>query len=649
MGKSLSQGSLLSRLSLPNSRVNFSVILALLFAGILQSCTPGTLVAAAGSSATGLSAGPEPANCLPKAPITNPIAISGHGDYYYRPTSLVAGSQGLYGNPVSAFIRYAEVAIYDGSNNLVQCGKTDNNGDFSLQIPNVVGTYNVLIFSRSTNGSAEVNASVLEDIYSSAPYSISSPFTIVPSSTSVAVGSLTAFARVSEAAKIPGGAFFIFDNILYANERIRALTGNGSFVAPKVQAYWKAGFNPYTYYGKSSLASFYVNGDRKLYILGGNNGDVKNTDTDHFDASVIDHEYGHFLEDVYGKSESPGGSHNGNAIIDPRLAWSEGWGNYIQAQLLNGRYFTAGYYVDTIGFRGDTLEGSGTSAGLAFKLNLAEDGATATYDAVSVAGEGTFREMSISRTLYKTTRTPASNVSGLHAAAVPFVNIWNAFTSTGSGFGTSSGVVFRSIGYLNEFLAAALTGANLTNWTTNVLPDEQQNTSRKDFADPVTKSPTCATLPKDITPVMDAFDSSGYARSNWLRSHDYYSFYYNGSGSQVMNLTYSQVGTQTINLDLVIFKTNFIFYDDDQDPTGASSSSYIAVQSRRLNPAVETGSEQISMSGLAPGYYLIDVRAVTYNKTTSQRLTTSELNGTARYNLQLVTNGTTTEYLCPAH
>jgi hypothetical protein len=634
--------------------LNSTAIFAAVALGlVLQSCAPGSLTPVTSSGSAGISAAPEPSNCNPVGPVSNPISITGSGIYYYRPTVPTIG---LSGDPVSAPIRWAEVAIYNNAGSIVQCGNTDNSGNFSLQITKTPGTYTVYIYSRSPAVSTEVNASVLQDLYASQPYSITLPFTVTSGSAAVAVGTLSAKARVSEVATIPGGAFFIFDNILNVNQRLKVLIPNANFVAPKVQVYWKAGFNPYSYFGASALASFYVNGDRKLYILGGNNGDVKNTDTDHFDASVIVHEYGHFLEDVYGKSESPGGSHNGNSIIDPRLAWSEGWANYLQGQILNGRYFAGNLYVDTIGFLNDSVEG-GTSGGIGVKFDLGEDGGTAAYDPVSVNGEGTFREVSISRTLFKTTRSPASNNPGSKAAAVPFAAIWNSFTSAVSGFGTTSSTIFRSIGYFNEFLNSYISTnypGSLAAWTTNVLSDEKQNTSRVDFADPVTPTATPTTCggkyPRAITPVVEAYDPYGTSHSNLLRSNDFYTFYYSGSGSQQINLTYTQSGVQTIDLDLELWRTNYRYIDDDERyGLGQDASSYIAVESRRLNPAIESGQESVSLSGLNAGYYLINVKAVTYNRNTVTPKTSAQLNGTANYTLQLVTNGTTTENLCPTH
>ena len=236
----------------------------------------------------------------------------------------------------------------------------------------------------------------------------------------------------------------------------------------------------------------------------------------------------------------------------------------------------------------------------------------------------------------------------LTTAALPFLNIWNAFISNTSGFGPSSATIFRSIGFFNEYFYNSLNATDKTTWTTNVLSDEQQNPSRKDFADAVTKSiPACGT--RDITPVVDYFDSAGYSHSNWLRSNDFYSFYYSGVGTQVINLNYSQVGAQNIDLDLILWNTGFRYIDDDQQSRGISAASYISASSRRAYPTAEVGTEQISLSGLSPGYYLIDVKALTLDRTTHLQLTSAALNGTARYTLQLVTNGTTMEYLCPVH
>lgn len=111
----------------------------------------------------------------------------------------------------------------------------------------------------------------------------------------------------------------------------------------------RLGLSPGTYYDSPTTAiSFFNKNDCPgfpvaIYILGGVSGSTC-TDTDHFDNSVIVHEYGHFLDNAFGKIDWPGGSHSGNQIVDPRLSWSEGWSDFLQGKVL-GRT----YYRDTVG------------------------------------------------------------------------------------------------------------------------------------------------------------------------------------------------------------------------------------------------------------------------------------------------------------
>ena len=64
-------------------------------------------------------------------------------------------------------------------------------------------------------------------------------------------------------------------------------------------------------------------------------------DTDEFDDAVILHEYGHFLEHVYGNPETSVGAHDGDRT-DPVLAWKEGFGTYIACSVNQSPI-----YVDT--------------------------------------------------------------------------------------------------------------------------------------------------------------------------------------------------------------------------------------------------------------------------------------------------------------
>lgn len=592
------------------------------------------------TTTNGVTAATESSYCSSVTTYTTATAVSGVAQFYYRATDV---SIGLTGSPVAAAIKYAEIRVTNSTGATVQCGTTGANGEISLNIPRIAGTYTITVYSRSDN--SHVKVSVLEDTSGNAPYSINGNVTITAASTTANVGTISAYARQSESAKIEGGAFNIHYNIWHANEYLRSNSGNAAFVAPKVTVYWKAGFNPYSYFGDPGNAiSFYQSGQRKLYILGGSAGNVKTVDTDHFDDSIILHEYGHFLEDVYAISESPGGSHSGTATIDPRLAWSEGWANFFQAAVLSDQY-----YIDTEGFSNDPGE-TGESGRVMISFDLKESGATASRDAVTMTNEGIFREVAISRALLKAI-SPTSDTYGV---GLPFENLWRVFSSTTSGF-ANTGLFFRNVGAFFSYLDPIVSSehaANVANWS-NMRSNEKQPIANIEYANPITSAASCVAYPRTISPVVDFTatygiidtDNNGVGdftldQPHLLRSSDYFSFYHDGS-NQSVKLLYSQAVAPTVDLDLVVYSRDYIEYPDYKEKYYGQSNSTIAVRSSRVNPTFETGSEIVSMNGLAAGYYLVQVKANSYKKIAAQ------MGGQATYSLKLVKSSET--FLCPAN
>lgn len=100
-------------------------------------------------------------------------------------------------------------------------------------------------------------------------------------------------------------AFNVFD-VLVDGMIFTASLGSTSF--SPVTAVYQAG---------SNTGSYYTSNDNTLVIAGG-------SDDDGYDDTVILHEFGHYHQDEYGWSDSPGGSHPNPGGDDPRLAWGEG-------------------------------------------------------------------------------------------------------------------------------------------------------------------------------------------------------------------------------------------------------------------------------------------------------------------------------------
>lgn len=600
----------------------------------------------------------EEASCSHIRAVTGGISITGTGLYYYRPTSLTTG---LTGDPVAGKIAFAEIAVKDASNTVIQCGSTDEQGNFSVDIPRTVGAYTLFINSRADN--AKLHVSVLKDITTNEYYSLTQAFSISSSEGAAKnIGILSAMARLSEDGELKGGAFNIMKNIHRANSYIRNTIGDSAWVAPKVAVYWKAGFNPNSYRSPdlaNSGLSYYSTGNRKLYILGGISGQVNaaTVDTDHFDDSVIIHEYGHFLEDVYAKQDSPGGSHTGNGMIDPRLAWSEGWANFFQSAVLTNWNESTGtygadanvargkYYIDTLGFTGDSIE-SGESGKVSISFDLTRAGGSATgQDLVNSDGEGTFREISISRVLYKTIST---SVTVSPRAALPFSALWTSFSNVDAGM-ASDGAHFRNVGLFNSYLNSVITNSypgNAANWA-SVLSDEKQNSSTIDYGNPlVANAGSCSISSKTILPLNDIGICSPIqgvsSTSNKLRTNDFYSYYHDG-GSASVTLNYAASSGKVISdLDLWVYQDEHEIFEDCYEQLGYQFADFgvVARSVRRLGSG-ESGSEFVSLTGLPAGYYLINVRAYSLNQTNMPTKGST-------YSFQ-VTTGATTRNLCPAN
>lgn len=453
----------------------------------------------------------EISDCTTSTAYAPSVTITGTAQFFKRKIRVPVdpNTQSLtLGAPITSAlpIKFAEVRVLNSSGSVIQCGKTDASGllkavdgTSALEIPNTAGNYTVEVLSRANHTfdlgggkpTYKAYASVKKEICNNTLHSISkvvasdgvTPIALVSSD-------LTAFARESETSgQVQGGAFNILNNIISTYEYIGANTGtdNLSCLSPKFHAYWQAGFNPAQYIYPSEdpstldHISFYLRGYSELYINGGKLGNVSTVDTDHFDDSVIIHEVGHRIEDACGKMDSPGGSHNGLFRIDPRLAWSEGWGNYLAAHVIRNKINDINpqvntdlaahdgwlYYLDTRGY-----SDSGGSASELIRFNLKKPGNSPEpasgvdsvcdageycFDKVNPAtnpGEGHFREVSIARSLFKMTNDcTASTCVGAINAPTYFSKLWQAFVDM-----KSTTYPFRSSVRLYDRMTAAFGG-----------------------------------------------------------------------------------------------------------------------------------------------------------------------------------------------
>jgi hypothetical protein len=133
-----------------------------------------------------------------------------------------------------------------------------------------------------------------------------------------------------------------------------------------------------------------------LYLLGD-----ASVDTEEFDEHVIMHEWGHYFEDNFSRSDSIGGPHTLGQSLDARLAWGEGWATAFGAMALNDPL-----YCDTAAV--------GSNGG--FSLDVEAD---------SIGVQGWFNEISVATLLYDLFDT---NVDGTDNDSIGFGPIFDTMT-----------------------------------------------------------------------------------------------------------------------------------------------------------------------------------------------------------------------------
>jgi len=134
--------------------------------------------------------------------------------------------------------------------------------------------------------------------------------------------------------------FAILDSINTIMQKI--VSAKSNIVFPQLSINWSV--NNVSVGGETSLGqigtSSYTSDNGEMWILGD-----ANADTDEYDDHIIIHEWTHFFEDKFSRSDSIGGGHSAGDTLDIRVAFGEGFANGMSAIATdNPIYFdTSGY------------------------------------------------------------------------------------------------------------------------------------------------------------------------------------------------------------------------------------------------------------------------------------------------------------------
>lgn len=300
----------------------------------------------------------------------NPQVTIGGRITFERPLFNAEVGEGLdMASPVERPARDIVVEIIDAISGAVLASTTtDANGTYSVSAPQNRDVFVRAKAQMLKTGTPSWNFRVLNNTNSDALYALDgNAFNTGTSDATRNLRAATGWEVNGYSGTRAAAPFAILDTAYEAKELILSADPNASFAA--LDFFWSPNnrttvglFCPDT--GDIGTTFYQVAGTRDecatsselpagIYVLGAfSNG---TGDTDEFDQHVIAHEFGHYFEDQFSRSDSLGGGHDGTDRLDLRVAFGEGWGNAFSAMAVQDPQYRDSYRGVSLDF-GPNLE-----------------------------------------------------------------------------------------------------------------------------------------------------------------------------------------------------------------------------------------------------------------------------------------------------
>jgi hypothetical protein len=324
--------------------------------------------------------------------------------------------------------------------------------------------------------------------------------------------------------------------------------------------------------------SFYSN--NALYLLG-QDGD----DAEEFDDHVIVHEWGHYFEDNFSRSDSIGGSHGIGDLLDKRVAFGEGF-----ATALSGMALDDPRYCDTL-WAGGVLRG--------FQIDI-ESGNEGT--------RGWYNEMSVLKLVYDLWDTDNDAADNGSIGFGPIYDVMTGAQASTPAFTSifSFATLLKQLGTgQNAFIDAQLTDHDINATNIDVFGSSETNDGPGAPADVMPLyTPLTLGVPTRIC-ANAQFDSGASRTGNKLSEHRYLTMSLLTPTRITFSMTTDSPPSQPSN--------GFDCSADENDPENHQHSDpdfyvYRNGNFSWLGASCEPNSEITTTNGLLPaGDYVIDI------------------------------------------
>jgi hypothetical protein len=499
-------------------------------------------------------------------------AVSGRITFARIPVGATGWS---FGGTTQQPARGITVELVNAANSTVLAtGQTDSNGSFSL-----AALANTSMFVRAkaemvkTGAAPTWNIRVNDIILDANDNFVSSTsFAVSSANFNSGTGATQNLAIQSGWGTTPGPAtgtrdaapFAVLDTLYRAITKLQTL--NPTIVLPSLVIDWGPNnTGGVTFFTESGVVGPGPTFSPKIVLAA--QADV---DTDEYDAQVVAHEFGHYVEFAFGRSDSIGGPHAFGDRLDPRVAWSEGWG-----------YFWAGFVNDDPVM----IDSFGTNQGQASQFNVETNFSRVGWWSESSA-------WSILWDLYD----PTNDTGNGDNVAIGAAPIWAAFTGTArnSEAFTSVFTAINGLKQANQANATLISQINtLVTFHSTVAAtlDEFGSTETNNAGFPevlpvyrtLTPSATPFTVPSNILFPTDSQNGT----DNKLGIRHYLRL----AGPRTVRITAS-TAVSTQDPDVVVFKNGV---------------QQVGILSCSIQPCGETGGNEDFTATLGAGTYVFEV------------------------------------------
>ena len=309
--------------------------------------------------------------------VAPPVTLTGIVTYTHFSVGTTTGID--YDSPTEKPIRGAVVVLQNATGTVLATTNTTETGSYAFSAP---ANSTVRVVVKAALGSPSLaHVTVVDNTNSGALYATFLDVTTGTTTLTADFNANSGWDKTSYLGERAAAPFALLDTIYQAETLIKSAYSDVLF--PSLIVNWSRNNKP-TDGDKAigEIGTSHYAGNSNLYILG-----AENSDTDEYDAHVIAHEWGHYFEDKLGRGDSIGGNHGPEDILDPRVAFSEGWGNALSGMVLNDPL-----YIDT---------GGVSQATVYVGMNLDNDSVSDSQIKINaILIDGFYAETSVQELLY---------------------------------------------------------------------------------------------------------------------------------------------------------------------------------------------------------------------------------------------------------